>query len=86
MVDPLDPDLVEALPDVPDRVLLVDVAVHRQPEALRAGALEDVPELDRRVAALVGVEADADDPVPVGQRLLERPPGRLGASGRAGST
>ena len=72
MVDPLDADLVEALPDVGDRIFLVDVAVHRQAEALVTGPREDVAELDGRVAALVGVEADADDPVLVGEGLLER--------------
>jgi hypothetical protein len=65
VVDSLDPDLVEALPDVSDRVLLIDVAMHRQAIALAARTREDVLELHRRVSLLVRVQADPDDPIPV---------------------
>ena len=79
MVDALDADVVDGLPDVSDRVLLVDVAVHGEPVALGRGCREDVGELGRWVAMLVGVEPHTDDPVPVGGRLLQRLVRRLGA-------
>ena len=66
VVDALGADVVQHGADVVDAADLVDVAVHRQAVAELAGAGEHVGELLRRVAALVGVEADAEDPVPVG--------------------
>ena len=36
MVDSVDPDVVEGLPDVPGRILLIHVAVHGRPIALGA--------------------------------------------------
>ena len=79
MVDPVDPDVLEGLPDVPGRVLLVHVAVHGQPVALGARPVEHRLELDRRIALLVRVQADSDDPVLVGQGLLQRRHRGLGA-------
>jgi hypothetical protein len=65
------PDVVQALPDVADRVGLVDVAVHGEAVARLAGAGEDLLELDRGVIPLVGVQAHSDDLVAVRQGLLE---------------
>ena len=63
MVDAIDADVVEALANVRERVLLVDVTVHRQPVARGARAAEHFGELHRRIVLLVGVQPDADDPM-----------------------
>ena len=68
MIDALDADLVEALADVGDRILLVHVAVHGQPVALLACSREDLAELARWVVALVRVQPNADDPVADAER------------------
>ena len=54
------------------RVLLIHVAVHGEPVALRTRPREYLLELDRRIAPLIGVESDADNPVLVGQGLVQR--------------
>ena len=77
VVDTLNADVVDALPDVGDGVLLVHVAVHRQPVSLFPGCGEHVLELGGWVVFLVGVEANAEDPILVdvsgGERLRCRP-------------
>ncbi len=77
MVDALDLDVAQALPDVGDRVLLVDVAVHGEAQALLASTGEDLGELERWVALLVGVEADTHEMLLVRQRLLQGGHGRV---------
>src|SRR5580704_10872724 len=72
MIDAVDADLLQNLPDVLGRVLLIDVAMHGQEVALAAGSREHVLELHRRIVLLVGIEADADDPFAVRQRLNQR--------------
>ena len=79
MVDSVDPDVVEGLPDVPGRILLIHVTMHGQPVALGARTGEHRLELDRRIALLVGVQTHADDPLPVRQGLLQRLRRRFGA-------
>src|SRR5579863_3716263 len=78
VVYPFHPDVIQALPDVGDGVLLIDVAVHRQVVALAAGPGENLPELDRRVALLIGVQPYSGDPVPVGQGLAQGVQGGIG--------
>jgi hypothetical protein len=78
VVDPLHADLVQALPDVPDRVLLVDVAVHGEPVALGPRPGEHGGELQRRIAPLVGVQAYPHDLVRVGEGRRKRLHRRVG--------
>ena len=79
VVDAVRADVVHDRADVVDAADLIDVAVHRQSVAELAGAGEHVGELLGRVAALVGVEADAEDPVPERDGGLQRLCGALGA-------
>lgn len=72
VVDAVDLQLGQGLPDMRDRVGLVDVAVRRQQEAFLAGALEDGGEFRGRVVALVRVQPHADDGVLERQRLHQR--------------
>ena len=66
VIDPLDAQEVERLPDVLGRSFLAGVG-HR-PEAFRAGPLEDPGELLRRVAGLGGIQAHPGDPRPERER------------------
>ena len=79
VVDSVDPDVIEGLPDVPGRILLIHIAVHGQPVALGACPGKHLLELDRRIALLVGVQAYADDPILVRQGLFQRCHCGLGA-------
>ena len=78
VVDAIDADVADTLPEVDDGVLLIDIAVHGELVALGTGVDEDLLELDRRVVSLVGVEPDSHDPVPILARLVQRLGGRLG--------
>ena len=69
VIDPLPPEL-ERFPHICGRPLLAGVADLVLAEL--PGALVDGSELRRRVAALGGIEADADPPVRERQRVLER--------------
>ena len=71
MVDSVDADLVEALPEVRNRILLVNVTVHREQIALLASGRKYVFELDWRIALLVGVKSDSDYQIAVVLSLLE---------------
>ena len=71
VVEALGAQLSEGRADVVDRADLVDVAVHRHVQAGLAGQGKHVGELRGRVIALVGVKADADEHVLVGQGRLE---------------
>ena len=70
-VDAIDANLVEALPDMRHRIILVDVTVHREPVSFGAGAGEDVLELDGRIVLFVGVQSHPDDPIPMMKGLFE---------------
>ena len=58
------------MPDVLGRALFAGVG--NGTEAGTDGAVEDVPELLRWMTDLRRIEADAEDQVPMGERLLER--------------
>jgi hypothetical protein len=61
-----------------DGIRLIHVAVHREAVALAPRPTEDVLELDRGIVLLVRVQAHADDPLLIGQRLLEGLHGGVG--------
>jgi len=59
------------------RVVLVHVAVHREPVALLTSRRENLAELERRVVALVRVKPNANDPVSEWGSLFERQESRF---------
>ena len=70
MVEPVDPEDVERLPDIIGRPFLAGMGDALEPQ--RRGRGEHPRELLRRVAELGGIEPDRLDPVEPGPRLLER--------------
>ena len=70
MVDALDFQEIERLPDIIGRPLLAGMRYGMQAKA--AGAGEHALELRRRMALLRRVETDADDAIAPRQRLVER--------------
>src|SRR6202012_5778658 len=79
VVDPVHSDRVQTLMDVSQRVLLIHVAVHRQPVAELPRLAEDFSEFSRRIALLVRIEAHPHAPTPEWKRFLQGRQSGLGA-------
>ena len=72
VIDALDPQYVDRLPDIVGRALLAGMGHQAEPRV--PGPLEDAGEVPRGMADLRGIEADADDPILVVKGEIE---GRL---------
>ena len=71
MIDTVHADVIQTLPEVGYRILLIHIAVHRQQEPFTPGTFKHLPEFERRIVPFIRIETDSQDQVFVRQRGLQ---------------